>query len=629
MSFTIGRMMRQLLGEAQRPDAKSLELKIGQVVKGVVLKLLAEQDALVSIDGVRLRARLEAPLTPGQATYLQVQAETGGGQIVLRPLPGKSPELTESALAEIIKGLGFKDQPPYRELAVRLQKQEVPLTRDNLLLFRGIMEQSPAGIPAEEWLDAAVTAYRKQLPVTTETVGALRQLLYGPPMAGLLAGLDREAADLLQSRSLSRGEEDASLRGLLVRLQETIRSVRNLGLAVKEQSDPGRIPFSRVQADLDGGEAPIRAPGGRAEATVFSQEPGPGSPAQAAPADAGDAHALPRRPLDASTEERQAGLLRQAANALESAPDSPRMSARAVEADVAPDPAERAQARHMQMLNVSARNEDTGVDAAAQEANRQLQGSKLVRGEPWMVRLFRAAGLDFEHRLSKLPETSAGGLASVAEQPVPERPAGPVQPISVGIEALLPDGRPFPATESLKSVLLQLAASDAAPAPLKEQAQQLLQHLTGQQLMLLPDRAEGLTHISMFLPVFDAGGRESAQVHIQARRGSKGEIDASNCRLLFDLEMETIGATLIDVHIFDRKVYLQLLCSDAAIGELIEAYREELAEGLKASGYMLEGIQCKPFPAAGEAGKSGRPAEASSLFNAYKPKSYKGVDYRV
>jgi hypothetical protein len=415
---------------------------------------------------------------------------------------------------------------------------------------------------------------------------------------------------------------------LLVRLQETIRSVRDLGLAVKEQSDPGRIPFSRVQAALDGGEAPKQASGGRAEATVFSQELRPGSPAQAAPADEGDAHALPRRPLDASAEERQAGLLRQAANALESAPDSPRMSGRAAAADVAPDPAERAQARHMQMLNVSARNDDTGVDAAAQEANRQLQGSKLVRGEPWMVRLFRAAGLDFEHRFSKLPETSAGGLA-VAEQPVPDRPAGPVQPISVGGEAPSADGRPIPATESLKSVLLQLAASDAAPAPLKEQAQQLLQHLTGQQLMLLPDRADGLTHISMFIPIFDAGGRESAQVHIQARRGSKGEIDASNCRLLFDLEMETIGATLIDVHIFDRKVYLQLLCSDAAIGELIEAYREELAEGLKASGYMLEGIQCKPFPAAGEAGKSGRPAEASSLFNAYKPKSYKGVDYRV
>jgi hypothetical protein len=72
-----------------------------------------------------------------------------------------------------------------------------------------------------------------------------------------------------------------------------------------------------------------------------------------------------------------------------------------------------------------------------------------------------------------------------------------------------------------------------------------------------------------------------------------------------------------------------MLCNDPAIGELVEAYREELADGLKASGYMVEGIQCKPLPAAGEANKSGRPAEISSLFNAYKPNSYKGVDYKV
>ena len=60
-----------------------LELKVGQIVKGVVLQLLSDQEALVNIGGTQVRAKLETPLKQGDVTMLQVQPESNGGQILL------------------------------------------------------------------------------------------------------------------------------------------------------------------------------------------------------------------------------------------------------------------------------------------------------------------------------------------------------------------------------------------------------------------------------------------------------------------------------------------------------------------------------------------------------------------
>ncbi|WJH33250.1 hypothetical protein N6H14_24460 [Paenibacillus sp. CC-CFT747] len=83
--MNIGQLLRSMIGEGQPAEPKTLELKAGQVVKGMVLRLLAEQQAMVSIDGVTVKARLEAPLKAGEATWLQVQPSPDGGPLVLSP----------------------------------------------------------------------------------------------------------------------------------------------------------------------------------------------------------------------------------------------------------------------------------------------------------------------------------------------------------------------------------------------------------------------------------------------------------------------------------------------------------------------------------------------------------------
>src|SRR5690606_19265687 len=82
----------------------------------------------------------------------------------------------------------------------------------------------------------------------------------------------------------------------------------------------------------------------------------------------------------------------------------------------------------------------------------------------------------------------------------------------------------------------------------------------------------------------------------QSRRGRKGELDASNCRLLFDLRMKRIGDTVVDVQVVDKIVGLSVWNDHPAIGALIEGSRDEIADALSKAGYQLLTLKTKPFP---------------------------------
>ena len=90
----------------------------------------------------------------------------------------------------------------------------------------------------------------------------------------------------------------------------------------------------------------------------------------------------------------------------------------------------------------------------------------------------------------------------------------------------------------------------------------------------------------MFIPLHGVDGEQTASVHIQSRRGRKGELDATNCRLLFDLDMKFLGPTLIDVQVVDRIVSLSFRNDQSYAAELFEG-KEELAQAVSSIGYQL------------------------------------------
>src|SRR4051794_2456266 len=103
MSMNIGPMLRAMMGEAQPADGRALELKVGQIVRGVIMELMENQEALVNINGVQVRAKLDAEMQVGRSTLLQVQPGGTGGLVTLKPLADSSEMLPEEGLKDVLK----------------------------------------------------------------------------------------------------------------------------------------------------------------------------------------------------------------------------------------------------------------------------------------------------------------------------------------------------------------------------------------------------------------------------------------------------------------------------------------------------------------------------------------------
>lgn len=579
--MNIGHLLRQWIGEARATEGKALELKAGQIVRGTVLQLLADQEAMLMIGGVKLRARLETPLQQGESTFLQVLAETRAGQIRLKPVQGGGTLLPEAPLLEMLKEFGLKDTVSNRQLLLWMQQSSVSLTRENVSTLSAMIARMPAGMPAEEWSQAAMLAVKRGLPLTEANVTALHQALFGKPPHEGLQQLAAQLKHSLEGQDILRPE----LRQLLHQALRATEGVIALGAARLPASAAAPGITAPVTAALPAASNPGAAPAGGEGAGAAAAVPGGPAPAPA-PALQPPAAAAPQA-LPASAQ----------------APVD-----RAAGPNAAAEPA------------VAAGQVPPAAAAAPGTA---------PSGEPsWVLRLLKAIGLDYERSLlqqaaKSSPDPAAGGrTAPAAGQPAPAAP-GP-DPAAAGA---VPD-RAAEASQSLKGALLQLSAADDLPPALREAVQQTLQQITGQQLLLAADRSSMFTHVTMTVPLFHASGEQTAAVHIQTRKGKQGEMDSSNCRLLFDLRMAYLGPTIVDVQVTDRIVNIVVHSDYSGMEKAIEPFRQEVADRLEAQGYPFVSIRSLPFPDK-KAGQNHAASGEDGGLSLYDTKPYKGVDLRI
>lgn len=713
MSMQIGQMISSMLGDMQPTEAKSLELKVGQIVKGMVLQLLGEQDALVNIGGVHMRAKLETPLRQGQVTHFQVQPESNGSQVVLKPVQGQPTPLTDDSIADMIKSFGMKDQPDVRQLAKALQQSDIELTKGNMQRFGKIMEQPPADVPSDQWLESAVIAHKRNLPMTHESVRSLREAMFGQPLLGQLDGLEARAEETAKAMASIPGKASAEVQELIGKLRQAIQLVR-------ESAGPAVPSGNHIQPELAAGEnaipntvdpetagkpaaaetprpvtVPLANPNGQMQIQGGTDQANPApSTEERVTEPNGSTRAEPQQRVNLTaarsdstvrlqTQTDDFALPQTNGSEADRTSDNPRRlegqqrtdqplpktdstqipqrltdaplppETRGLEPTRSADSPRRIEAQQLRNdqpvseQSVEAETEDSLPRKAAELPERQgiapkqpsvqehdgSPGRAQVKAEEnWIERLFKAVGIDNEHQVSRAIEKSDHRLHAnesgigqtalpAADHPEPNLPA--------------PAINRHEAADSLKSILLQLSASDVVPEPLREQAQQTLQQITGQQLLLSPDRGAVLSHVTLFLPVrHEGGGEHAAAVHVQARKGKRGEIDARNCRLLFDLNMQTLGLTLVDVQVFDRKVHLQVHNDMPVLGAILEQYRGEIEDGLRQNGYQFMALKCAPFPKPSPndgdtTAAANSSANRSAAAAAYHVKPYKGVDVRV
>ncbi|WP_424765808.1 hypothetical protein [Paenibacillus sp. sgz302251] len=615
--MNISQMMRSFLGEAAASDSRAVELKVGQIVRGVILQVMENNEALVQINGVQVRAKLELPLQVGQSAMLQVQPQSSGAMITLKQVEPGAVGLPDDTFKEWAKQLSLPEQKWAVEIVKDLRREGVILNREVAGAFQRAAAAMPAGIDAEQWMQASAAAFKRGLPMTGATVAAFHQVMFGSSTHELLDALQQQLA--VNGSSRADGAEQKQLNQAAARVltllaegSELLRSAVSQGV---------NFPAQAQAADSSGKPSTVAA---QAQA---------GMPARADSMTSGNAsmpvtEAMDRNEATGQPFSRTAG----------SQPNwlGHMMKWLGVDHELQLTKAWSTDAQHVQ--GASSQKSPPAVEVNASAATAAAEQNRAVASAA-SAGTAQAANVNTAQNAAALQESQAGAEeqhVKVVElrQHADRAAVLPATQLAASVDGgSAGDQVQQTQQESLKSALLSLIASDDTLPAVKDTAQQLVQQITGQQLLLTPERNSSLlTHVTMFIPLQSPDGNQTASVHIQTRRGAKGELDASNCRLLFNLSMNTLGDTMVDVSVTDKIVSLNLWNDHPAIASLAEGSRAEIADSLHQAGYQLLSLRTKPLPKAGEpqtdaatATKEQQPPELSP----FSSSRYKGVDYRI
>ncbi|MFC3746269.1 DNA ligase [Paenibacillus sp. GCM10012306] len=739
--MNIGSLIRGLLGDSKPGEPKSVELKEGQVVRGVVLSVSdSGKEAVVQIQGAPVRAELETPLQPGQTLNLQVAPPGENGLPVLKPVsPGQT--AIPQSMGEALESLGLTDAKAGREIVLAMQSGGLALTKETAAKLNMIMNAKPPGVPAEQWLEAAVISVKRGLPVTAESVRGLQQAVFGPPLHQLLSSLEEQlnlwaeqgagkagadgkgptpspnsgtangmnavsgsvsnpqlegglsqgrtvgtaampVADngagkgngLLGTIGISADAESGSNPGTSGTTGTGVNSAgtSNVGVStgssvavngsITPSGSGGVVPVDVDQASaltgaasVDGQEesqganvargneapaakAPAPAPSAGAAlvgAGAAEEEAAPNSAAKIGGANGGPAESAagkltagPAEPSGTALLAKLQGVLSELRSTLPQLTAAPPAGAAGGPGAPAADAplgqtAPPSAAAGQEPAQAAPRGERQAAPRGERQAAAMTpqQGTALAHdSESWVGRVLKLLGAEHEQQAVR------GSGAAAAEV----RPAA-VPLATGGREAQLPQalggasGAGHDGAETLKGVLLQVMGSSEVPPAVKEAAGQLVQQLTGQQLLLNTDRTAPFAQVTLFLPLHGENGQETASVHIQSRRGRKGELDAANCRLWFDLDMKQLGQTLVDVQVVNRIVSLKMHNNHPVVLELLEQRRDDIGAAVESIGYQLLSLKTEPLPEKSLTDNS----DSHSKLADYVPDSYKGVDYRI
>ncbi|MBD7936741.1 hypothetical protein H9655_06845 [Cytobacillus sp. Sa5YUA1] len=140
---------------------------------------------------------------------------------------------------------------------------------------------------------------------------------------------------------------------------------------------------------------------------------------------------------------------------------------------------------------------------------------------------------------------------------------------------------------AIKPLILQLLKDIQQPA-LTEAAKELLNKITGMQL--LSSDTDGLSHFALQLPFPLGPFSKLLSMQWSGKSKKNGEIDPSFCRVLFHLNMETLGETFIKLQIQNRVITMNLSIENTRLLPDTKPFEELIKSKLNEMNYQLTKI---------------------------------------
>jgi hypothetical protein len=678
-------MMRGLVQNDKLAGSKSIELLPGQVVKATVLQTFSNQEALLNIDGVKIRATLETPLKAGQVATLQVQNDSTATQIILKPLQVQA-EVAEEAVKSLLQNIAAKDTPANRMLAQQLLTSPVPVTKEAIQQIRQVMEARPANIAQDEWNQAIVVAHNKGLPMSEDSIRALHQVLFGTPLHESIEQLSRQLTDLS-----SRGTNTPQAQQKIEQLMQILQQLKALSAQItgkdsvttdatvtnRQVANPTATNVAQMSSNprevTEKGSTPTGPQ--QANQAISNQMPAAGTTSsRISPAEVN----IQPNTMQTSLNPNQSNVNSNGtmnANVARNANSNPTVSARGQELisntpvntnsttgvsntmpinDLIPSKAQNPV--NGQVSNTSSTNIVTNQTTQQAPTLRtgEITGPIANNWAPLTTNNYVSAGTYsiqtnngtgerqiVQQMLQQMGVHTESGLAQAARQTDAEVAVRQAQQTAQMLTNQIAEQISSTTTakastttnplDSLKGTLMQLMSMTELPAAVKSTLESLTQHITGQQLLLTPDKYGSFSYVTMTIPLFDQQQEgQTAEVFIQSRKNKKGRLDPQNCRLLFDLNMQSMGQTMVDVQVVDRIVNVYIMNDHPEVQAYIEDSRDEIASSMESIGYQFLSLKVSDYPERIQALDGALESEVQAVkLPQPSGQNYRGVDYRV
>lgn len=629
--FSPSQLIQSFVQKAPISAPKPVELTPGQVFKGTVIKNYPDNMALVQVGGMQVQAKMEASLEPGQKAWLQVQPSTGVVTLKVLDSAGEGAG-KDASLEGLMRSLGIADTKENKAIMQALLGANLPVNKETIQAFSAVAGR--LGVD-NATIEAFMTAMKRNLPLTPDTIAGLKAFLSDKPMGQLIQNLLQQASLFLEGEG-----QPSQMTGQVPQSQ----SQQVPGQANAATGDVKQL-VSQLKEKLTGLPFLITGTNGTDEGLAVRQMPQGNQPNQGASQNTnGGSQTQPLPPLSGQPSSQVQTSPQPSMVAPSNIPTPSQPGSSTVSTETVPAP------------NTAAKQVDSQQNAMTGKSNQWLPNqtsgpsidSKIARNEPLPTpqslqmnqdrvqnkQMAEQRGVVNDAGQKVVPQmmSQAAGAANgaTAANPIAElfRHLGVTHERELMGQAFSQgaiDSHSLKQMDTVKSLLLQIsqAPAQALPSGLREAADQLLQQVTGQQLMMVQPSNQALSQIVMQIPIRQGEGDETAFVQIESKKKGSGQLDPENCRLFFHLELQSMGTTMIDVSIVNRIVNLQIFNDTPWVEALIQGAKDRFADQLQDVGYHLSAMRVQPVPA--ERGKSTSPIQTKGPILA----DYKGVDLRV
>ncbi|MFJ9499470.1 hypothetical protein [Brevibacillus centrosporus] len=632
--FSPSQLIQSLVQRAPASTPKPVELTPGQVFKGTVIKQYPDNMALVQIGGMQVQAKLETKLEQGQKAWLQVQPSSDVVTLkVLDTQPAGGGK--EASLEGLIKSLGLPETKESRAIVTALMNANLPVSKETVQAFTAVAARLGT---SDATVEAFMMAVKRNLPLTPDTVSGLKAFLSEKPVSVGIQNFLLQATKFLEDATAASAANggntpkteghttlaDTGLRQVVAMLKEKVGALP-LALSSQAEIEPqNAIPASsttaqgRTQTDAQiaqsSDKASITAAGSEVLVQSTDRKSGEAGGIQLA-------REQGNHPKEAATPP----PVRLAQAQGESQPGQnllpPKASGQALAAGVAVSSVENPQ------LDSTQQPKGTG-SGSVQPAAPQTTEESLVAVNPRTPG--EAASAIRGHADTPVQQLTGKNTDAAGKNPIQElfRQMGMTHErelMGQMLSGAASDGALHKQLESVKSLLLQITQSPnhTVPAGLRDAADQLLQQVTGQQLMMLQPTNQALSQIVLQIPIRSAQGEDTAYVQIESKKKDGGQLDADNCRLFFHLDLKEMGTTMIDVGIVNRIINLQIFNNAPWVDELVQGMKEGFAQQLQEVGFQLSAVRVQDIPKQKNSTSMTTGAKGAILSD------YKGVDLRI